>query len=371
MRLKPLIVALLTLFALAPLLVNVSEANEKKDFDLGAEGAAEFLNAQGLPPPGANDPECTLEEGKNPIILVPGTFERSSYNFLALSPELADRDYCVYAMNYGQTLLGPSTGPIEESAQELQAFINNVLELTGSDQVDIIGHSQGGMMPRYYMKFMEGDENVDDLIAFAPSNHGTDGLLGFRRLTGLVSLITDIEAIQQQLAGSDFLEELNEGEETPGDVSYTNITTKRDGIVTPYTRGFLDGPEDQVSNITIQDHLGGVGPGHIGIVYHKPSYLFVLDALENEGPADPRRAVTSTQDDLTILEEEAPVTISEEDIAEINQEIVDDEEKDAVQLAYDRLSTEEQEQVLKDYIENGQHEIAQYLDPELFDEMEN
>ena len=36
------------------------------------------------------------------------------------------------------------------------------------------GHSQGGMMPRYYLKFLGGASKVDDLVGLAPSNHGTD-----------------------------------------------------------------------------------------------------------------------------------------------------------------------------------------------------
>ena len=49
---------------------------------------------------------------------------------------------------------------------------------TGASQVDIVGHSQGGMMPRYYIKFLGGAAKVHTLVGLAPSNHGTtlDGL---------------------------------------------------------------------------------------------------------------------------------------------------------------------------------------------------
>ncbi|ADC51461.1 lipase, class 2 [Alkalihalophilus pseudofirmus OF4] len=251
-----------------------------------------FLLEQGTPPPGANLPNCEPASDKpNPVILVPGTFERSAQNWLTLSPELAKKGYCVYAMNYGLTHSGPSTGDIKESAIELNEFVDNVLQLTGADKVDIIGHSQGGMMPRYYLKFLGGDKFVENLIAFVPSNHGTTGFFGLEQINSGAADITSCLACQQQLVGSEFLEELNKGNETPGNVSYTVISTKTDQVVIPYTSAFLDGPEKQVSNITIQDYYRFNLIGHQGIVYDQLSFSFVFDALEHEGPANPERAV--------------------------------------------------------------------------------
>ena len=40
--------------------------------------------------------------------------------------------------------------------------------------MSLVGHSQGGMMPRYYLKFLGGVGKVDDLVGLVPSNHGTD-----------------------------------------------------------------------------------------------------------------------------------------------------------------------------------------------------
>ncbi|MFG6120972.1 esterase/lipase family protein [Thalassobacillus sp. B23F22_16] len=262
---------------------------------VNAQSDSDFLLEQGTPPPRANDPTCEPSEDKpKPIILVPGTFERSAQNWAELSPVLASKGNCVYALNYGLTHAGASTGPIEDSAQELKEFVDNVLNLTGAERVDIIGHSQGGMMPRYYIKNLRGAENVDNLIAFVPSNHGTDGILGFTRLNSDVSDITSCTACQQQLVGSEFLENLNQGDETPGNVSYTVITTKTDQVVTPYSSAFLDGPATQVSNITIQDYYPLNLADHQTIVYEPLSYKFMFDALDHEGPADPERAVRSS-----------------------------------------------------------------------------
>lgn len=251
-----------------------------------AEGE-DFLLHEGLPPLGANSPKCQPDSAHpEPIILVPGTFTSMTEDWSMLSPMLVNHGYCVYSLNYGFTLSGGySTGPIESSAAELKDFVDHVLALTGAKKVSIIGHSQGGMMPRYYIKFLGGAEKVDDLIGLAPSNHGTKGLYGFSYLTHTASDLTQCAACMEQLTGSDFLNQLNQGNETSGKVSYTVIETRYDEVVVPYKSAFLDGSSPQVSNITLQNYYPLDFVDHIGIAYDLNAYPFIFDALSHDGPA--------------------------------------------------------------------------------------
>jgi triacylglycerol lipase len=256
-----------------------------------AANSADFLLEEGPPPPGANDPNCRPDqEHPNPVVLVPGTFETMQQTWSALSPLLAEKGYCVYSLNYGFTSAGPATGPIQDSALELKTFVDNVLKLTGAKKVSIVGHSQGGMMPRYYIKFLGGANYVDKLIGLVPSNHGTNGVAGINETLTVSHLLSCIACDQQQ-AGSDFLKKLNEGDETPGPVSYTVVTTRNDEVVVPYTSAFLNGPSERVVNITLQDYYPLDNIEHVGIVYDPNAFKFVFDALAHDGPADPSRVV--------------------------------------------------------------------------------
>src|SRR5271169_6671335 len=59
-------------------------------------------------PPGANK-HCTPSAGHPyPVILTEGTFSSMYNSFGAISPDLVNNGYCVYAFNYGQTI--PLTG---------------------------------------------------------------------------------------------------------------------------------------------------------------------------------------------------------------------------------------------------------------------
>lgn len=256
------------------------------------DSKSDFLAEEGTPPPGANDPSCRpSEEHPEPVVLVPGTFETMERNFINLAPMLKEKGYCVYSLNYGYTGSVPASGPIENSAAELKTFIDNVLELTGAQKVSIVGHSQGGMMPRYYMKFLGGAEKVEDLIGLVPSNHGTEGVAGLTELTSTGADLASCKACQQQAAGSEFLTNLNEGDETPGDVSYTVVTTRNDEIVVPFTSAFLSGEKEKVTNVTIQDYYPYDQIEHQNIAQDPLAFNFVFDALGHEGPADPQRAV--------------------------------------------------------------------------------
>jgi triacylglycerol lipase len=238
-------------------------------------------------PPGANDWACTPTAARpEPVILVHGTFGDRKNLLEDLSTALVGDGYCVFSLDYGNR----ATGPIEDSARQLEAFTDKVLAATGAERVSMVGHSQGGLMPRYYIKFLGGAEVVDDLVGIAPSNHGAGGQGGQSGSgsgsRGASPTGTFCDACTQQAAGSEFLTHLNAGDETPGGVGYTQITTRYDEVVTPYTSGFLAaGPA--TTNITLQDACPGDYAEHIRIPQSTAAISWTLDALSRPGPADP------------------------------------------------------------------------------------
>ncbi|WCD85625.1 lipase family protein [Streptomyces xanthophaeus] len=215
--------------------------------------------AASAPSSGWNNWSCKPSAAHpRPVVLVHGTFGNSVDNWLGLAPYLVHRGYCVYSLDYGQLPGVPffnGLGPIDKSAGQLDVFVDKVLAATGSAKTDIIGHSQGGMMPRYYLKFLGGAPKVNALVGLAPDNHGTT-LLGLTKLLpffpGAEDLIsTATPGLADQIAGSAFLNKLNAGGDTVPGVKYTVIATKYDQVVTPYQSQFLSGSD--VRNVVLQD----------------------------------------------------------------------------------------------------------------------
>lgn len=227
-------------------------------------------------PPGANDPSCKPTAAHPyPVVLVHGTFENQSM-WAVLSPQIKAAGYCVFALDYGNS----ATGDIPTSAGQLGAFVDQVLAETGASKVDLVGHSQGGMMPRYWMKFDGGASKVDDLVGIAPSNHGTTNPLASP--AGFFC-----KACAQQAAGSPFITNLNAGGDTLAGPSYTVISTRYDEVVTPYQSQALAGPAAQVTNVVLQNRCPLDISEHLTIPSDPATAQWVLSALGRSGPADP------------------------------------------------------------------------------------
>ncbi|MFI6661259.1 esterase/lipase family protein [Streptomyces sp. NPDC050523] len=257
--------------------------------------AATVAHAAGAPSSGWNDYSCKPSAAHpRPVVLVHGTLGNSVDNWLALAPYLEDRGYCVFSMDYGQLSGVPvfyGLGPIDKSAEQLSAYVDKVLTATGTNKVDVVGHSQGGMMPRYYLKFLGGAAKVNSLVGIAPDNHGTD-LDGLTNLLpyfpGAADLLSkNTPGLADQMVGSAFLTKLNAGGDTVPGVHYTVIATKHDEVVTPYGSQFLSGSD--VHNVLIQNLCSLDLSEHVLIgLTDRIAFHEVANAL------DPAHATTTT-----------------------------------------------------------------------------
>ena len=247
-------------------------------------------------PPGANHWGCKPSAAHpRPVVLVHGTFGDMSDSWQALSPLLFNHGYCVFALNYGSYAgsggLGIyGTGSIPASAGQLSTFVNRVLTATHARQVDLVGHSQGGMMPRYYLRFLGGAARVHTLVGLAPSNHGTTlgGLFTVARVFPAAGALVGFfcPACRQQERGSGFLQRLNAGADTVARVHYTVIESRNDEVVTPYTSAFLSGPN--VTNIMLQHQCRLDQGEHLSMPYDHIADGDVLSALDPAHPVKPR-----------------------------------------------------------------------------------
>lgn len=238
-------------------------------------------------PAGSNNWSCKPSSSKPyPVILVHGTVENQRSNWNAMSPQLKNDGYCVYTFNYGA---GSFTGgqfyglkPISQSAAELKTFVDKVLASTKKTKVDLVGHSQGGMMPRWYIQFLGGASKVRNLVALAPSNQGTT-LSGIAGLADIIPGLADVfvyswcESCKDQVVGSAALTTLNANGGTSAGVKYTNILTNQDEVVTPYTNGKLSG--SNVTNITVQDGCPIDMGEHLAISYDQRALWYARKAL--------------------------------------------------------------------------------------------
>ena len=237
---------------------------------------------------------CHSSSHPDPVVLVDGTYVNQAADFAAVSPLLADNGYCVYTDNTGSTpgAILAQTGDIPTSATELSTVVDKVLAATGAAKVDLVGHSQGGgVLPRWYFKYDGGASKVSALVGLAPSNHGTtiDGLENLSSQLGLLGIFntglgTAGVAGPEQEVGSSVNTRLDAGGDTVPGVSYTDIVSRNDEVVTPYTNQFLTaGPGATVDNILLQSVCPLDQGEHLSVVYDQIAQREMLNALD---PAD-------------------------------------------------------------------------------------
>lgn len=244
--------------------------------------------------PGVNNWSCVPSAAHpNPVVLVHGTDDNKDTTWRVLGPELGQRGYCAFSLTYGALPNAPVVGevvgglmPIEYSAVQLESFVDQVLWATGAAKVDIVGYSQGTMLPTYYAKKLGGRDKINRYVSLAPLWNGTnlDGLADFYailrllQLGSLTNLLTNCLACPELLTGSDFMGEMQAGGIFLPEITYTNIVTRYDHNIVPYTSGLGTGPN--VTNVVLQDTCPSDHITHIGLAADPNAIGQVFNALD-------------------------------------------------------------------------------------------
>ncbi len=207
---------------------------------------------------------------KDPVIIVAGTFSPAFANE-PLATRLRADGYQTYIFEL--PTLG--TQDIDLTAAALDGYADGVRAQTGAAKVDLVGHSQGGLVARSYVKDFGGASEVDSLITLGAPNKGTY-LANLGTFLGLGDCLS-VVACQQMSIGSSYLNALNAGDDTIGAVRYTTIRTAYDELVRPVNNATLN---DGAVNVRVQDRCWGRFVGHVGLILDGAVYSGVRQALE-------------------------------------------------------------------------------------------
>jgi hypothetical protein len=181
-------------------------------------------------------------------------------------------------------------GDIQVAGEYIVHAIRTMRAMATRD-IAIIGHSQGGMSMRWALRFWPDTRTmVDDVIGMAGSNHGTTALP-----ICVVGVTSCAPAVWQQQAASEFVAALNSVAETFGGISYTEIYTRSDEVVTPPASAGLTTGGGDIMNVATQEVCPLEVNEHLTVGTTSPTaYALAMDALGHDGPAVPSRVSRST-----------------------------------------------------------------------------
>ena len=263
------------------------------------EGVAGALTSPDGQLPGTNDFSCRPSADKpRPVVLVHGTAGGAVTNWGTYGPLLHNEGYCVFTLTYGAlpgqpwpiSELGALADILEVSVPQVGEFVDRVLDATGAEQVDLVGHSQGTLVSGLVAK-VGRPGRVNTVASLAPlwDNSESEALADLESLPGLLDQVTRILPPALSQMGPDSAASLalwQGGTPYAPGVRYLNVATRYDQLVTPYTAGLVEGP--LTTNVVLQDGCEQNLAEHTAIVADGRAADLVLAALDPATPREPR-----------------------------------------------------------------------------------
>ena len=191
-----------------------------------------------------NDPSFDAQHA-TPVLYVHG-INSHTIAFRRNARLISSHGHWVWGYDYGRMLIPglAGTGRIEDMVDELGENVDHVLSETGASKVNVVAHSQGGLLTKLFIA-AGGAERVERVVAMGANFHGTD-LRGYAArinpITGRNPKFWERMASPsavQQLAGSEWSHELATVPDTDPRVMYTSLYSRRDHVVTPVETSIL------------------------------------------------------------------------------------------------------------------------------------
>ncbi len=188
-----------------------------------------------------------LAAAGTPILLVHGIVDNHTI-FNPLRRALDRRGFTqLSSFDYG--LL---TSDVVATAARLGATIEALTRQTGYERLHVIGHSLGGLLARYYVQRLGGDERVHTLVTLGTPHQGTE----LARIGGAFPLV------RQLRPGSTLMRTLAEPAPDCG-TRFVCFASDLDQLVVPSRNARLVHPDLDVTNVSVS------GVGHLSLTNHR------------------------------------------------------------------------------------------------------
>ncbi|MCI0572170.1 MAG: alpha/beta fold hydrolase [Myxococcaceae bacterium] len=201
-----------------------------------------------------------------PVLLLYGLL--STRRVLEVLEHRLRRDgYCVWSIHLGGMFDALNTRGIDESAALVAQKVERMYARYQMGPLAIIGHSLGGLIGRYYVKRLGGDQRVCTLITLGTPHAGTPVAYLGCATVGAVS-----PSVWQITPRARFLRALDAGA-FPRHVRLVSIYSRADGL-SPYPSCLLGEPA--ADNLA---HVEVTGVGHRDFLTRRAVYAHVRKEL--------------------------------------------------------------------------------------------
>ncbi|MFJ8765905.1 esterase/lipase family protein [Streptomyces clavifer] len=219
--------------------------------------------AVGTVAPSAAKLEQPSADDRPPVVLLHGFIDNRSV-FVLLRRSLSRHGWHhLESLNYS-----PLTCDIRTAAELLGRHVEEICARTGHREIDIVGHSLGGLIARYYVQRLGGDRRVRALVTLGTPHGGT-----------AVAPVAGAHPIVRQMrSGSDLIEELRRP--APGcRTRFVSFWSELDRVMVPVETACIDHPDLDTVNVRV------TGIGHLALTVHPAVASAIRQVLESDDSA--------------------------------------------------------------------------------------
>ncbi|MFJ7944870.1 esterase/lipase family protein [Streptomyces sp. NPDC096354] len=194
-----------------------------------------------------------------PVVLLHGFIDNRSV-FVLLRRSLTRHGWHhLESLNYS-----PLTCDIRTAAELLGRHVEEICGRTGHHEVDIVGHSLGGLIARYYVQRLGGDRRVRTLVTLGTPHGGT----------AVAPMASAHPIVRQMRSGSAPIEELRRP--APGcRTRFVSFWSELDQVIVPAEAACIDHPDLDAQNVRVS------GIGHLALPVHPAVAAGIRQALES------------------------------------------------------------------------------------------
>lgn len=197
----------------------------------------------------------------NPVVLIHGVVHNRSA-FFPLQSQMQHWSWRnIVLMNYKTR-----HGSLMAMVEDLSNVVEEVLALTQASRVDVVGHSLGGLVARYYMTHNLGRNKVRKLVTLGTVHNGVNYRSHWLKLLMKGTLDKDLRR------ESFFIKGLKQGKIHP-ESEICSVYSSSDLVAGGHSHCSIIGPGSQYKNFEVE------AAGHLSLLYDDEVFKIIRKTL--------------------------------------------------------------------------------------------
>ncbi|MDX6238810.1 MAG: triacylglycerol lipase [Kribbellaceae bacterium] len=228
-----------------------------------AEARIDRLNLSGLTPAQRSLVTNDVRAADTPIMLAHGIVDNHTV-FALMRRQLLRRGFSrIRTFSYS-----PLTSDVRSTAERMGEEIEALCKESGFERIHVVGHSLGGLIARYYVQRLGGDERVHTCVTLGTPHQGT-----------MAARLLPWPLVKQVRPDSELMAEL--AEPAPGcQTRFLAFYSDVDQLIVPQRRARISHPDLTATNVRVR------GVGHLSLPFHGEVVHQIAAALSNPDEQD-------------------------------------------------------------------------------------